>query len=81
MTTGKMLWRNRKERKEWARRLQSEDPGLEATAQARVQPGVGRTPLFGNHNNFVLRHGVERSFVNAQMGHHQFRRCVGKPLR
>ena len=29
MTTGKMLWRNRKERKEWARRLQSEDPGLE----------------------------------------------------
>ena len=29
MRTGKMLWRNRKERKEWARRLQSEDPGLE----------------------------------------------------
>jgi hypothetical protein len=27
--TGKKLWRNRKERKEWARRLQSEDPGLE----------------------------------------------------
>jgi hypothetical protein len=23
------LWRNRKERKEWARRLQSDDPGLE----------------------------------------------------
>ena len=29
MTTGKKLWRNRKERKEWAKRLQSEDPGLE----------------------------------------------------
>ena len=29
MTTDKKLWRNRKERKEWARRLQSEDPGLE----------------------------------------------------
>ena len=29
MTAGKKLWRNRKERKEWARRLQSEDPGLE----------------------------------------------------
>ncbi len=28
MTDGK-LWRNRKERKEWGRRLQSEDPGLE----------------------------------------------------
>ena len=29
MTAGKKLWRNRKERKEWARRLQSEDPGLD----------------------------------------------------
>ena len=28
MTVGKKFWRNRKERKEWARRLQSEDPGL-----------------------------------------------------
>jgi hypothetical protein len=29
MTTDNRPWRNRKERKEWARRLQSEDPGLE----------------------------------------------------
>src|SRR5258705_9091303 len=29
MMAGKKLWRNRKERKEWGRRLQSEDPGLE----------------------------------------------------
>jgi transposase len=29
MMTDKKLWRNRKQRKEWARRLQSEDPGLE----------------------------------------------------
>src|SRR5712692_8253938 len=29
MTAGKKLWRNGKERKEWARRLQSEDPGLD----------------------------------------------------
>ena len=29
MTVGKKYWRNRKERKEWARRLQSEEPGLE----------------------------------------------------
>jgi transposase len=28
MTVDKKLWHNRKERKEWARRLQSEDPGL-----------------------------------------------------
>jgi len=29
MTTDNKPWRNRKERKEWARRLQSEDPGLD----------------------------------------------------
>ena len=29
METAKKLWHNRKEKKEWARRLQSEDPGLE----------------------------------------------------
>jgi transposase len=29
MTADKKLWRNRKERKDWARRLQSEDTGLE----------------------------------------------------
>ncbi|MBV9339821.1 MAG: hypothetical protein JO159_02895 [Acidobacteria bacterium] len=29
MKAGKRVWQNRKERKEWARRLRSEDPGLE----------------------------------------------------
>src|SRR2546422_3816380 len=29
MRTAKTLWQNRKEKKEWTRRLQSEDPGLE----------------------------------------------------
>lgn len=29
MGTAKKLWQNRKEKKEWTRRLQSEDPGLE----------------------------------------------------
>jgi hypothetical protein len=28
--TPERLWRNRRERKEWERRLQLEDPGLEA---------------------------------------------------
>ncbi|MGA3315335.1 MAG: hypothetical protein ABSC64_02725 [Candidatus Korobacteraceae bacterium] len=28
MTMEKKLWHNRREKKEWARRLQSEDPGL-----------------------------------------------------
>lgn len=29
MTKGTKQWQNRKERREWARRLQSENPGLE----------------------------------------------------
>jgi hypothetical protein len=40
------LWRNRKERKEWARRLQSDDPSLE------VMPGAPGFPAFSvPHNN------------------------------
>ena len=34
MMTDKKLWRNRKEKKEWARRLQSENPGLEDSGQS-----------------------------------------------
>jgi hypothetical protein len=47
MTVGKKFWRNRKERKEWARRLQSEDPGLEvvhphAAGSARAVVEISR---------------------------------------
>jgi transposase len=35
------LWRNRKERKEWARRLQSEDPGLEVVHPQAAGIDVG----------------------------------------
>src|SRR5713226_4665637 len=41
MTAGKKLWRNRKERKEWARRLQSEDPGLEVVHPQAAGIDVG----------------------------------------
>jgi hypothetical protein len=45
MMADKKLWRNRKERKEWARRLQSEEPGLEVVhphaAGIDVGNGVG----------------------------------------
>jgi transposase len=41
MTTDKKLWRNRKERKEWARRLQSEDPGLEVVHPQAAGIDVG----------------------------------------
>jgi transposase len=41
MTIGKKLWRNRKERKEWAKRLQSEDPGLDAAHPHAAGVDVG----------------------------------------
>src|SRR5205809_759640 len=47
MTAGKKLWRNRKERKEWARRLQSEDPGLEV-----VHPHAAGIDV-GNNAHYV----------------------------
>jgi len=43
MTAGKRLWRNRKERKEWARRLQSEDPGLEVVHPRAAGIDVGNS--------------------------------------
>src|SRR2546426_7476497 len=43
MTTRKILWRNRKERKEWARRLQSEDPGLEVVHPHAAGIDVGNS--------------------------------------
>jgi transposase len=43
MTTSKKLWRNRKERKEWARRLQSEDPGLEVVHPQAAGIDVGNS--------------------------------------
>jgi transposase len=43
MTAGKKLWRNRKERKEWARRLQSEDPGLEVVHPHAAGIDVGNS--------------------------------------
>ncbi len=42
MTTGK-LWRNRKERKDWARRLRSEDPGLEVVHPHAAGIDVGNS--------------------------------------
>src|SRR3984893_16051406 len=41
--TEKKLWRNRKERKEWGRRLQSEDPGLEVVHAHAAGIDVGNS--------------------------------------
>src|SRR5262250_1140299 len=43
MAAGKSLWLNRKERKEWARRLQSEDPGLEVVHPHAAGIDVGNS--------------------------------------
>jgi hypothetical protein len=43
MTAGRKLWRNRKERKEWGRRLQSEDPGLEVVHPHAAGIDVGNS--------------------------------------
>ena len=43
MAAGKSLWGNRKERKEWARRLQSEDPGLEVVHPRAAGIDVGNS--------------------------------------
>jgi len=45
MTVGRKFWRNRKERKEWARRLQSEDPGLEVVHPRSAGIDVGNSAL------------------------------------
>jgi transposase len=43
MTAGKKLWRKQKERKEWARRLQSEDPGLDVVHPHAAGIDVGNS--------------------------------------
>ena len=43
MRTAKTLWQNRKEKKEWTRRLQSEDPGLEVVHPHAAGIDVGNS--------------------------------------
>jgi hypothetical protein len=43
MTAGNKLWRNRKERKDWARRLRSENPGLEVVHPHTAGIDVGNS--------------------------------------
>src|ERR1019366_3383976 len=43
MTVGRKFWRNRKERKEWVRRLQSGDPGLEVVHPQSAGIDVGNS--------------------------------------
>ena len=43
MRVDKKLWQNRKEKKEWARRLQSDDPGLEVVHLQAAGIDVGNS--------------------------------------
>jgi hypothetical protein len=67
MTAGKKLWRNRKERKEWARRLQSEDPGLEVIHPATrrniwaAAQFVSRRPLPDSEHGLGRNHAHRES--------------------
>jgi hypothetical protein len=48
MAAEKKLWRNRKEKKEWARRLQADDPGVGSGSPAGGRNRFGqRFPLRG----------------------------------
>src|SRR6516165_7195414 len=47
MGVNKKLWQNRKEKKEWERRLQSDDPGLEV-----VHPNAAGIDV-GNNAHYV----------------------------
>ena len=47
MQTAKKLWQNRKEKKEWTRRLQSEDPGLEVVHPHAAGIDVGNSAHYG----------------------------------
>jgi hypothetical protein len=46
MGIAKKLWRNRKEKKEWVRRLQSENPGLEVVHPRAAGIDVGDGALY-----------------------------------
>jgi len=43
MMTDKKLWRNQKQRKEWVRRLQSDNPGLEVVHPQAAGIDVGNS--------------------------------------
>jgi hypothetical protein len=46
MGTSKNLWQNPKEKKEWTRRLQSEDPGLELVHRHAAGIDVGNSAQY-----------------------------------
>ena len=75
MTAGKKLWRNRKERKEWARRLQSEDAGLRgpcfqirdfASGNVELVGGPNADPVAAGPTSVLLSEPVKLSEMNRE---------------
>lgn len=54
MPADKKLWRNRKERKEWARRLRAEDPGLEV-----IHPHAAGIDVGNSAHYVAVRPGLD----------------------
>ena len=54
MRTNKKLWRNRKARKELARRLQSENPGLEVVHPHAAGIDVGNSAITWPYDRIVI---------------------------
>ena len=79
MTADKKLWRNRKERKQWARRLQSEDPGLGV-----IHPHAAGIDV-GNGAHYVAVRPerdpkpVRRFELRSKDGGHAVDRCLWDP--
>jgi hypothetical protein len=63
MRAGKQLWRNRKEKKEWARRLQSEDPGLEVVHPHAAGIDVGNS----THYAAVRRTEIQNQYADLSV--------------
>jgi hypothetical protein len=85
--TDKKLWRNRKERKEWARRLQSQDPGkCEARLRNRVQSngkrlGTELSPEWPTSSHHSAGHSCAVHRRNGRGSDHDRPRSCGSIAR
>jgi hypothetical protein len=67
MTIEKKLWRNQKEKKELARRLRSEDPGLEVIHPHAAGIDVGNSAHYVAVRRTAIRNQFADSSVSQQI--------------
>jgi len=70
MRTDKKLWRNRKARKELARRLQSENPGLEVVHPHAAGIDVATVRITWPYDRIVMRNRCADSSASPRI-------CIG----